>query len=76
MALFLFWCFSPLFLSPFLQLFHVSSPSCAVLFLQEGIDIYKGVQDDQALRMAANLGFKGPLQRQVMSPPKALKLQC
>lgn len=33
---------------------------------QEVIDILEGVRDDQALRMAANLGFKGPLQRQVM----------
>lgn len=33
--------------------------------LQEAIDIFEGVRDDQALRMAANLGFKGVLQRQV-----------
>lgn len=34
---------------------------------QEVIDIFEGVQDDQALRMAANLGFKGALQRQVFT---------
>lgn len=38
---------------------------------QEVIDIFEGVRDDQALRMAANLGFKGPLQRQVMYAPGA-----
>lgn len=32
---------------------------------QEVIDIFEGVRDDQALRMAANLGFKGVLERQV-----------
>lgn len=46
-----------------------------LLFFQEVIDIFEGVRDDQALRMAANLGFKGPLQRQVMGGLKALKLQ-
>lgn len=54
-------------LTPFLHF-------CPTLFLslfplqtlQEVIDILDGVQDEQALRMAANLGFKGPLQRQVM----------
>lgn len=35
---------------------------------QEAIDIFEGVRDDQALGMAANLGFKGALQRQVMGP--------
>ncbi|KAG7229593.1 hypothetical protein INR49_012608, partial [Caranx melampygus] len=34
------------------------------LIFKEVIDIFEGVRDDQALRMAANLGFKGPLQRQ------------
>lgn len=38
---------------------------------QEVIDIFEGVRDDQALGMAANLGFKGPLQRQVMYAPGA-----
>lgn len=38
---------------------------------QEVIDIFEGMRDDQALRMAANLGFKGPLQRQVMYAPGA-----
>lgn len=38
---------------------------------QEVIDIFEGVRDEQALRMAANLGFKGPLQRQVMYAPRA-----
>lgn len=55
-------------LTPFLHLllFPNESP-------QEAIDIFEGVRDDQALRMAANLGFKGVLQRQVipfMSPRK------
>ena len=36
------------------------------LLLQEVIDIFEGVREDQALRMASNLGFKGPLERQVM----------
>lgn len=50
---------------------------CLTLFLrllplpnespQEVIDIFEGVQDDQALRMAANLGFKGALQKQVFT---------
>lgn len=35
--------------------------------LQEVIDIFEGVRDDQALRMAANLGFKGALERQVFT---------
>lgn len=41
-------------------------PSLSHLLHQEVIDIFEGVRDDQALRMAANLGFKGPLERQVM----------
>lgn len=41
-------------------------PSLSHLLPQEIIDIFEGVRDDQALRMAANLGFKGPLERQVM----------
>ena len=49
------------------------SLSLSLQILQEVIDIFEGVRDDQALRMAANLGFKGPLQRQVMGAPKALK---
>lgn len=49
-------------LSVFLHLLLVSNES-----LQEVIDIFEGVRDDQALRMAANLGFKGALQRQVFS---------
>ena len=36
------------------------------LVMQEVIDIFEGVRDDQALRMASNLGFKGPLETQVM----------
>ncbi len=40
--------------------------SLSHLLPQEVIDIFEGVRDDQALRMAANLGFKGPLERQVM----------
>uniref|UniRef100_A0A8C4HYK3 Succinate-CoA ligase subunit beta n=1 Tax=Dicentrarchus labrax TaxID=13489 RepID=A0A8C4HYK3_DICLA len=42
------------------------------LIFKEVIDIFQGVQDDQALRMAANLGFKGPLQRQAADQIKRL----
>ncbi|XP_061543696.1 succinyl-CoA ligase [GDP-forming] subunit beta, mitochondrial isoform X1 [Phycodurus eques] len=42
------------------------------LIFKEVIDIYDGVQDDQADRMAANLGFKGPLQRQAADQIKRL----
>ncbi|XP_067854976.1 succinyl-CoA ligase [GDP-forming] subunit beta, mitochondrial isoform X1 [Heptranchias perlo] len=34
------------------------------LIFKEVIDIFEGVRGDQALRMAANIGFKGPLQQQ------------
>ena len=44
---------------------RVLSPVFSLL-MQEVIDIFEGVRDDQALRMASNLGFKGPLERQVM----------
>uniref|UniRef100_A0A8C2EF44 Succinate-CoA ligase, GDP-forming, beta subunit n=1 Tax=Cyprinus carpio TaxID=7962 RepID=A0A8C2EF44_CYPCA len=52
----------------------VGSPQCGVDIeeVAEVIDIFEGVRDDQALRMAANLGFKGPLEKQVMVP----KLFC
>ncbi|TNN43673.1 Potassium/sodium hyperpolarization-activated cyclic nucleotide-gated channel 4 [Liparis tanakae] len=39
---------------------------------EEVIDIFEGVQEDQALGMAANLGFKGPLQRQAADQIKRL----
>ncbi|XP_048878985.1 succinyl-CoA ligase [GDP-forming] subunit beta, mitochondrial [Brienomyrus brachyistius] len=42
------------------------------LIFKEVIDIYEGVRDDQALRMAANLGFKGPLERQAADQIKRL----
>uniref|UniRef100_A0A3B4A0F6 Succinate--CoA ligase [GDP-forming] subunit beta, mitochondrial n=1 Tax=Periophthalmus magnuspinnatus TaxID=409849 RepID=A0A3B4A0F6_9GOBI len=42
------------------------------LIFKEVIDIFQGVQDEQALRMAANLGFKGPLQRQAADQIKRL----
>uniref|UniRef100_A0A9J7XKD7 Succinate--CoA ligase [GDP-forming] subunit beta, mitochondrial n=1 Tax=Cyprinus carpio carpio TaxID=630221 RepID=A0A9J7XKD7_CYPCA len=37
------------------------------LIFKEVIDIFEGVRDDQALRMAANLGFKGPSQSSAAS---------
>jgi len=40
--------------------------SCVLFLTQEVIDIFEGVRDDQAVRMASNLGFKGPLERQVL----------
>ncbi|KAL2091398.1 hypothetical protein ACEWY4_013661 [Coilia grayii] len=46
-----------------------SSPE---LIFKEVIDIFEGVRDDQALRMAANLGFKGPLERQAADQIKRL----
>uniref|UniRef100_A0AAX7UP12 Succinate-CoA ligase subunit beta n=1 Tax=Astatotilapia calliptera TaxID=8154 RepID=A0AAX7UP12_ASTCA len=42
------------------------------LIFKEAIDIFEGVRDDQALRMAANLGFKGALQRQAADQIKRL----
>uniref|UniRef100_UPI001CD8D0AC succinyl-CoA ligase [GDP-forming] subunit beta, mitochondrial n=1 Tax=Solea senegalensis TaxID=28829 RepID=UPI001CD8D0AC len=42
------------------------------LIFKEVIDIFEGVRDDQALRMADNLGFKGPLQRQAADQIKRL----
>ncbi|TWW61775.1 Succinate--CoA ligase [GDP-forming] subunit beta, mitochondrial, partial [Takifugu flavidus] len=42
------------------------------LIFKEVIDIFEGVRDDQALRMAANLGFKGALQRQAADQIKRL----
>lgn len=62
------------FLTPFLHFFPPSlSFSRSLWFLQEAIDIFEGVRDDQALCMAANLGFKGPLQRQVCGCTEGLK---
>lgn len=55
--------------SPLLELSvfpHSQLPLWSLSPTQEIIDIFEGVRDDQALRMAANLGFKGPLQRQVI----------
>ncbi|KAE8298076.1 Succinate--CoA ligase [GDP-forming] subunit beta, mitochondrial [Larimichthys crocea] len=46
--------------------------SCNELIFKEAIDIFEGVRDDQALCMAANLGFKGPLQRQAADQIKRL----
>lgn len=37
-----------------------------MLLLQEEIDIFEGIKDRQALQMAKNLGFQGPLQQQVI----------
>lgn len=59
----------------------LSLHSLCFLFLcsrvpQEVIDIFEGVRDDQALRMAANLGFKGPLERQVIGPTMLSEPQC
>ncbi|KAI7794767.1 putative succinyl-CoA ligase [Triplophysa rosa] len=42
------------------------------LIFKEVIDIFEGVRDDQALRMATNLGFKGPLERQAADQIKRL----
>ncbi|XP_076845295.1 LOW QUALITY PROTEIN: succinate--CoA ligase [GDP-forming] subunit beta, mitochondrial [Brachyhypopomus gauderio] len=42
------------------------------LIFKEPIDIFEGVRDDQAQRMAANLGFKGPLQKQAAEQIKKL----
>ncbi|NP_001089908.1 succinate-CoA ligase, GDP-forming, beta subunit L homeolog [Xenopus laevis] len=42
------------------------------LIFKEEIDIFEGVKDCQALRMADNLGFKGPLQQQAAEQIKRL----
>uniref|UniRef100_A0A8C9S609 Succinate--CoA ligase [GDP-forming] subunit beta, mitochondrial n=1 Tax=Scleropages formosus TaxID=113540 RepID=A0A8C9S609_SCLFO len=42
------------------------------LIFKEVIDIFEGVRDEQALRMAVNLGFKGPLERQAADQIKKL----
>ncbi|KAG7269029.1 hypothetical protein CRUP_017975 [Coryphaenoides rupestris] len=42
------------------------------LIFKEVIDIFEGVRDDQAVRMASNLGFKGPLERQAADQIKKL----
>ncbi|XP_053325900.1 succinate--CoA ligase [GDP-forming] subunit beta, mitochondrial [Spea bombifrons] len=42
------------------------------LIFKEEIDIFEGVKDSQALRMADNLGFKGPLQQQAADQIKKL----
>ncbi|XP_064422335.1 succinyl-CoA ligase [GDP-forming] subunit beta, mitochondrial isoform X5 [Latimeria chalumnae] len=48
------------------------TPKDGVKVNKEIIDIYEGVKEDQALRMAANLGFKGPLQQQAADQIKKL----
>ncbi|XP_034023064.1 succinate--CoA ligase [GDP-forming] subunit beta, mitochondrial isoform X2 [Thalassophryne amazonica] len=48
------------------------TPKGGVKVKTEVIDIFEGVHDDQALHMAANLGFKGPLQRQAADQIKRL----
>ncbi|XP_015730849.1 succinate--CoA ligase [GDP-forming] subunit beta, mitochondrial isoform X2 [Coturnix japonica] len=47
----------------------VTSPE---LIFKEEIDIFEGIQDHQALQMAKNLGFKGPLQQQAADQIKKL----
>ncbi|XP_072438606.1 succinate--CoA ligase [GDP-forming] subunit beta, mitochondrial [Chiloscyllium punctatum] len=42
------------------------------LIFKEIIDIFEGVKEDQALRMATNIGFKGPLQQQAAEEIKKL----
>ncbi|XP_043933899.1 succinate--CoA ligase [GDP-forming] subunit beta, mitochondrial isoform X2 [Protopterus annectens] len=42
------------------------------LIFKEVIDIFEGVRDDQAFRMAENLGFKGSLQQQAADQIKKL----
>ncbi|KAG8557072.1 hypothetical protein GDO81_018323, partial [Engystomops pustulosus] len=42
------------------------------LIFKEEIDIFEGIQDSQALRMADNLGFKGPLRQQAADQIKRL----
>ncbi|XP_013924758.1 PREDICTED: succinyl-CoA ligase [GDP-forming] subunit beta, mitochondrial [Thamnophis sirtalis] len=41
------------------------TPKGGVKVKKEEIDIFEGVKDNQAVRLAENLGFKGPLQQQV-----------
>ncbi|XP_040263166.1 succinate--CoA ligase [GDP-forming] subunit beta, mitochondrial [Bufo gargarizans] len=42
------------------------------LIFKEEIDIFEGIKDSQALRMADNLGFKGPLRQQAADQIKRL----
>jgi succinyl-CoA synthetase beta subunit len=42
--------------------------TCSTVVVQDKIDITKGVTDEQALKMAGNLGFKGPLTAMVDMP--------
>uniref|UniRef100_A0A8C5R574 Succinate--CoA ligase [GDP-forming] subunit beta, mitochondrial n=1 Tax=Leptobrachium leishanense TaxID=445787 RepID=A0A8C5R574_9ANUR len=42
------------------------------LIFKEEIDIFEGIKDSQALRMADNLGFKGPLRQQAADQIKKL----
>ena len=48
-----------------LRLIHAFTNAAIVTWLQDPVDITKGVTDEQALKMATNLGFKGPLTSQV-----------
>ncbi|XP_072203161.1 succinate--CoA ligase [GDP-forming] subunit beta, mitochondrial isoform X2 [Excalfactoria chinensis] len=48
------------------------TPKDGVKVKKEEIDIFEGVQDHQALQMAKNLGFKGPLQQQAADQIKKL----
>uniref|UniRef100_A0A8C3N792 Succinate--CoA ligase [GDP-forming] subunit beta, mitochondrial n=1 Tax=Geospiza parvula TaxID=87175 RepID=A0A8C3N792_GEOPR len=47
----------------------VTSPE---LIFKEEIDIFEGIKDHQALQMANNLGFQGPLQQQAADQIKKL----
>ncbi|XP_009976246.1 PREDICTED: succinyl-CoA ligase [GDP-forming] subunit beta, mitochondrial, partial [Tauraco erythrolophus] len=47
----------------------VTSPE---LIFKEEIDIFEGIKDHQALQMAKNLGFEGPLQQQAADQIKKL----
>ncbi|XP_048712896.1 succinate--CoA ligase [GDP-forming] subunit beta, mitochondrial isoform X2 [Caretta caretta] len=50
---------------------EVAATSPELIFKEE-IDIFEGVKDNQALQMAGNLGFKGPLQQQAADQIKKL----
>ncbi|XP_053155266.1 succinate--CoA ligase [GDP-forming] subunit beta, mitochondrial isoform X2 [Hemicordylus capensis] len=50
---------------------EVAAKSPELIFKEE-IDIFEGVKDTQALRLAENLGFKGPLKQQAADQIKKL----
>uniref|UniRef100_A0A803SV97 Succinate--CoA ligase [GDP-forming] subunit beta, mitochondrial n=1 Tax=Anolis carolinensis TaxID=28377 RepID=A0A803SV97_ANOCA len=50
---------------------EVAATSPELIFKEE-IDIFEGVKDTQALRLAENLGFKGPLKQQAADQIKKL----